>query len=135
MQSVRIKYETREDMVQAVSDVAHSIPSPERECFGFIISFLKKIAAYSEVNKMNPANLATCFAPSLIRAPNDISPQQALMDMSSAIGALNILLQNPEELPQPDSSLVKKNTRYKAPPTPGVVGAPPGLDIGPPPGL
>lgn len=136
MNSVRSKHETKEALVLAVQDAVLAIPSPERECLGYIIKFLKEISLHSETNKMNPANLATCFAPSLLAAPIDISPQQALMDMSSAIGALNVLIKSPDDLPQPSSQLIQQNTLYKPPkvePPPGLFGA--GAAGGPPPGL
>jgi hypothetical protein len=137
MDSVRAEHNSKEELVKAVMSVVKDVPSPQRECLGLIIHFLKQVAANAEVNKMTPANLATCFAPSLLRAPEGASAQQALMDMSAAIGALNILIRNPEELPQPDADEIKKNTKYKiasvkvAPPAP--VAPPPGMLAGPPP--
>jgi len=135
MDSVRQEHQTKEDLVAAVMHVVHDIPSPQRECLGLIIHFLKKVAARSDINKMTPANLATCFAPSLLRAPDGASAQQALMDMSAAIGALNILIRSPSELPQPDPEEVKKNTKYKVASVrmPSPVAPPPGMFAGPPP--
>lgn len=141
MDAVRTEHASKEELVKAVMEVAQDIPTPQRECFGFIIHFLKQVAANAEVNKMTPANLATCFAPSLLRAPEGASAQQALMDMSAAIGALNILIRNPEDLPMPDPEEIKRNTRYR-PPVKSVklaspVAPPPGMVAhgGPPPGM
>ena len=141
MDAVRMEHKSKEELVAAVMEVASNIPSPQRECLGLIIHFLKKVSANSDVNKMTPANLATCFAPSLLRAPEGASAQQALMDMSAAIGALNILIRNPVDLPQPDSDEIKRNTKYKVQSMrlPSPVAPPPGMAMAgagaPPPGM
>jgi len=146
LDSVRMEHKTKEDLINSVNKVANSLPSPNKECLGLILTFLKQVAANSEINKMTPANLATCFAPSLLRAPETSSAQQALMDMSGAIGALNILIKHPDNLPQPSQKEIKQNTKYVDPnaPPPAVVIPPPGLMMkttggssvpGPPPGL
>ena len=135
MESVRTEHKSKEDLVAAVMNVARDIPSPQRECLGLIIHFLKKVATYSEINKMTPANLATCFAPSLLRAPEGASAQQALMDMSAAIGALNILIRHPDDLPMPDPAEIKRNTKYKVESVKAAapLAPPPGMFAGPPP--
>jgi len=141
MESVRTEHKSKEELVSAVVSVAKSIPSPQKECLGLVINFLRKVSEESDVNKMTPANLATCFAPSLLRAPEGASAQQALMDMSAAIGALNILIRNSEELPVPDPEDRVKNTRYRlasvrlAPPPGMASGPPPGMSASRPPGL
>jgi hypothetical protein len=137
MESVRAEHKSKEELVNAVMGVARDIPSPAKECLGLIIHFLKKVAAQSEVNKMTPANLATCFAPSLLRAPEGASAQQALMDMSAAIGALNILIRNPQDLPMPDPEEIRKNTKYRIASVrlPSPVAPPPGMFAAPPPGM
>jgi hypothetical protein len=146
MEAVRAEHKTKEELVQAVMTVIRDVPSPHRECLGFIIHFLKRVSANSDVNKMTPANLATCFAPSLLRAPDAATAQQAFMDMSAAIGALNALIKSEDELPLPDMDEVRRNTKYKVPsmklaspvaPPPGMVmgSPPPGMVFGKPPGF
>jgi len=139
MDAVRMEHKTKEELIASVISVIRDLPSPQRECLGLIIHFLKIVASRSEVNKMTPANLATCFAPSLLRAPEGASAQQALMDMSAAIGALNVLIKSPTELPMPDPEEIKRNTRYKIQSVklPSPVAPPPGMMFtgAPPPGM
>ena len=131
MESVRMEHKTKDDMIAAVMDVLNTVPSPQRECLGLIIHFLKKVSNHSDANKMTPANLATCFAPSLLRAPEGSSAQQALMDMSAAIGALNILIKDHHQLAMPSAEEIAKNTKYHIP----VLAPPPGFSMGAPPGM
>lgn len=70
LDAVRSEHSTKEELVQSVYKVVQSIPSPNRECFALLLQFLRKVASRQEQNKMTPANLATCFAPSLLRAPD-----------------------------------------------------------------
>ena len=137
MDSMRAEHATKEELVRAVNDVIKTVPNPQRECFGLVINFLKKVALYQEQNKMTPANLATCFAPSLLRAPDDASAQQALMDMSAAIGALNVLIREPDELAQPSPDEIARNTKYRATSARPNVAPPPGMAAfgAPPPGM
>jgi hypothetical protein len=140
MESVRTEHSTKEELVEAVYSVVSSIPNPARDCMGLVINFLKRVAARQDVNKMTPANLATCFAPSLLRAPDGASAQQALMDMSAAIGALNILIKDGKELPQASREEIAKYTKYRGPaavaPPPGMASMPPpGMGGAPPPGM
>ena len=138
MSAVRAQHASSEDLVTAVLAVVQDLPSPNKELLALLLNFLAKVAENSDVNKMTPANLATCFAPSLLRAPDDASPTQALMDMSTAIGALNILIKVADVLERPSPQDVLDHTLYVAPglaPPPGMldrgskesVGAPPGL--------
>lgn len=131
MDSVRVEHRTKEELVAAVMNVVKDVPSPHKECLGMVIAFLKRVAVLQEKNKMNPANLATCFAPSLLRAPEGTSAQQALMDMSAAIGALNILIRHPENLPMPSREEIKKSTLYES----RMIAPPPGMVASPPPGM
>lgn len=124
MDSVRAEG-SREEVVEGVMEVVRGIPSPQRECLGFIIHFLREVTALEQYNKMTPANLATCFAPTLLRAPDSTDAQQAFMDMSAAIGALNILIRHPEPLPQPSQEEIAKNTMYINPNAPAMPPPPP----------
>lgn len=142
--AVRRHHGSKGEMVRAVAEAAMRLPSPNRELLGMLLDFLRDVAAYSQINKMTPANLATCFAPSLLRAPEGHSPQEALMDMSSAIAALNVLIKEPIHIPMPPAELIRKSTTFRSrsrgpkpavPPRGGAPGASGGGAVGPPPGM
>lgn len=138
MDAVRTEHASKEELIKATVDVVRSLPDPNKSLLGMLLNFLSELSQNSEVNKMTPANLATCFAPSLLRAPDDADPTQALMDMSTAIGALNILIKVADVLDKPDPQHVLDNTLFVAKvaelkPPPGMgngvvsVDAPPGM--------
>ncbi|KAH9260729.1 hypothetical protein BASA81_001196 [Batrachochytrium salamandrivorans] len=150
MDSVRHEGGTREEVVAGVLAVVRDIPSPQRECLGMIIHFLREVTLLEQYNKMTPANLATCFAPTLLRAPDSTDAQQAFMDMSAAIGALNILIRDHEPLPTPLAAEIARNTMYNPPPAssasllpgnsatkppPGMAARSPSVYVGSPPGM
>mmetsp|Transcript_25474 Transcript_25474/g.41091 ORF Transcript_25474/g.41091 Transcript_25474/m.41091 type:complete len:407 (-) Transcript_25474:12-1232(-) len=121
----RCQYSSKLDLEDAVFDALSEVISPNRECLSLLIQFLREVTRLEKYNKMSPANLATCFAPTLMRAPEDVSPEQALMDMGPAIGVLVVLIRSDRELYLPPKNQIKKSTRHKPK---GVVGPPPGED-------
>ena len=50
------------------------------------------IAEHSGANMMTATNLATCFAPSLLRAPAAYPPQRALDDIVLCISAVKAII-------------------------------------------
>jgi len=112
------------DLENAVFSALSKVQSPNRECFSLIVSFLREVAQFEKYNKMSPVNLATCFAPSILVAPDDVSPEQALMDMSPAIGVLVVLIRSERRLFMPAKEQIKASTKHKPR---GVLPPPPGL--------
>ncbi|GBG35050.1 Rho GTPase activating protein, putative [Hondaea fermentalgiana] len=114
---------SKEELEDAVFEAMENVQSPNRECICLLIQFLREVAQFEEINKMSPANLATCFAPSLLRAPDTVSPEQALMDMGPAIGVLVTLIRSDRPLFLPPKEQVRASTKHKP------------RDVLPPPGM
>jgi hypothetical protein len=49
--------------------LAAALPPENRELLGLLAAFRAEVAARADKNKMSAANLATCFAPAVVRAP------------------------------------------------------------------
>jgi len=115
--------------VANVVRLAEAMPKEHRELLGFLSTFLKELTQFSNHNKMNSGNLATCFAPSVMRAPEDIPPNVVLHDMQCAITAMRLFIDFADKLPQPKNALaltaVPRRNQVSAP-APGLA-APPGL--------
>jgi len=124
LDTCRTPHETKKALEEAVFKALKDIQSPNRECLCLLVQFLREVAQFEKYNKMSPANLATVFAPSLLRAPEDRSPEQALMDMSPAIGVLVTLIRSDKKLYMPSKDQVKASTKHKPK---GVVPPPPGM--------
>jgi len=77
---------------EAVCDAVLSLPQQNLVTLGLLLNLLQRIARNSAVNKMNSTNLATCFAPTILRAPAETSPAQVLNEMQWAITAFRILV-------------------------------------------
>ncbi|XP_017775475.1 PREDICTED: beta-chimaerin isoform X2 [Nicrophorus vespilloides] len=60
-----------------------SMPKPHYDTLKFMIQHLKRVSQHSAINKMNPHNLATVFAPTLIGPPE--SSNSMLPDMTADI--------------------------------------------------
>lgn len=126
LDTCRVSHPTKAALEDAVFESVKRLQSPNRECFCLLIQFLREVAQFEQYNKMSPANLATCFAPSLLRAPEEVSPEQALMDMSPAIGVLCVLIRGDKSLFVPSKDQVKLVVKHK----PKSVLPPPGMGVG-----
>lgn len=100
--------EAKNEAIRKVCDIARSIPVEHLQCLGLLLHFLSKVSKNAIKNKMNASNLATCFAPSLLRAPDNTPPQRVLQDMQVAIAAMTILIENAEQFPLPRRKSNKK---------------------------
>ena len=67
--------------------------------FGVLMHFLKKVTRHSDLNKMTAVNLATCFAPTILRAPAEMSSFNVLQDMPHVIDAVKLMIQNADRFP------------------------------------
>jgi hypothetical protein len=127
LNACRTSYTSKAELENAVFGALARLQSPNKECLSLLLQFLREVAQFEKYNKMSAANLATCFAPSLLRAPDDVSPEQALMDMSAAIGVLVVLLRSERKLFVPSKETIRAATKHKPK---SMVPPPPGLDKG-----
>mmetsp|Transcript_9927 Transcript_9927/g.15982 ORF Transcript_9927/g.15982 Transcript_9927/m.15982 type:complete len:767 (+) Transcript_9927:156-2456(+) len=63
-----------EDMVEKYKIVMSTMDPLTRNILRYLTYFLKKITDKADVNKMLPKNVATCWAPSLMRSKNENDP-------------------------------------------------------------
>jgi len=124
LDTCRTPHKSKEALEDAVFAQLARIQSPNRQCLSLLIQFLREVAQFEKINKMSAVNLATCFAPSLLRAPDDVAPEQALMDMSPAIGVLNTLIKSNRKMFLPGKEMIKASTIHKPK---HVLAPPPGL--------
>mmetsp|Transcript_9409 Transcript_9409/g.16483 ORF Transcript_9409/g.16483 Transcript_9409/m.16483 type:complete len:382 (+) Transcript_9409:484-1629(+) len=124
LNACRTSHSSKSELESAVFSAFAKLQSPNRECLSLLINFLREVAVFEKANKMTAVNLATCFAPSLMRAPDDVSPEEALMDMSAAIGVLVVLIRSDRKLFLPAKDQLKSSTRHK-----------PKAMLAPPPGM
>ncbi|TPX45552.1 hypothetical protein SeMB42_g03955 [Synchytrium endobioticum] len=67
------------ERLMSIKALLHSMPKCNFDTFECLIRHMQKVASNGEINKMEPANLAIVFGPTLIRAPEE--GQTALMNM------------------------------------------------------
>ena len=60
--------EKESELPEVLKQVVASLPAEHKSLVAYISAMLLKVAAKSEVNKMGMNNLATVFAPSLLRS-------------------------------------------------------------------
>eukprot|EP00924_Labyrinthula_sp_SR-Ha-C_P014356 maker-scaffold_20-snap-gene-3.43-mRNA-1 protein AED:0.00 eAED:0.00 QI:151/1/1/1/1/1/2/75/326 len=97
-------------LIDSVNRIIRAIPSPNRECFGLLISFLREVSAFRKFNQMNAENLATCFVLSLIGADNATDQLQIL---GTGGIAMKTLITKDVKLYMPSMQNVKNNTKFK----------------------
>lgn len=122
--TMRERKNDHDAMIKSMQAIVEAIISPNRECLGFLVSFLREVVQFESVNQMNSRNLAICFAPSLIREPEDVAPELAMAMMGPSIGIIKTLIESDIKIPMPSASVVKQNTKHKPK---GVVAPPPGM--------
>eukprot|EP00300_Choanocystis_sp_HF-7_P011571 c17521_g1_i2.p1 GENE.c17521_g1_i2~~c17521_g1_i2.p1 ORF type:complete len:520 (-),score=107.02 c17521_g1_i2:332-1891(-) len=57
--------------VEAVLGVLNAMPEPNTRVLGELVRFLGQVASHAAENKMTAKNLAVCFGPDLLRAPEE----------------------------------------------------------------
>lgn len=93
-----------------LSEVIKSIPSPNRECFGLIISFLRKVGSHHMQNQMNPENIATCMNIPLLG--DGVRGEEVINLTKNKIIVIK-LLTLPVRLYLPDEDLLDQHTIYE----------------------
>lgn len=69
------------EWVGEVTDVLESMPRAHRSTFFYFVEFLSEVAARSNENKMNAANLAIVFAPAVMRFHEEIEKSMKSEDI------------------------------------------------------
>jgi len=75
----------------AIIKLLHLLPKNNLMLLICICDLLKEVSTYSQINKMTPDNLAICFAPNLLRPPNE-SIGTVLGDAGFANGLIRSLI-------------------------------------------
>lgn len=65
------RIEDTEDRLKTMKKLIHDLPDFYYHTLKFLVEHLKKVADYSEKNKMEPRNLALVFGPTLVRTSED----------------------------------------------------------------
>lgn len=73
------KIEDAEKRLEEVTNLANELPKVNYDTLVYLIKHLIKVAARSDINKMEPSNLAIVFGPTLIRMPDE--GQSAYLNM------------------------------------------------------
>lgn len=95
------------DIVQAFRDQVQRWPLERRKCMEALLRFLTIVARYAEFNKMPADNLATVFAPSLLRQQN-ASPMDDLTSIKDRVMRVKCLLRNYKSVFQSESDVDTK---------------------------
>lgn len=82
-----------DDGGDSLAEVVGEIPEPHLQCLSPLLHLLYKIARRSDINRMTFANLATCLAPTIVRAPADESPAKIMDEMQVVIMAVKTLIE------------------------------------------
>eukprot|EP00939_MAST-03C_sp_MAST-3C-sp1_P001427 g1427.t1 len=56
-------------VMTAVVNDSMLLPPPHRRCLAYLLRFLRAVAKHGATNKMNPSNIAVCFAPTILQMP------------------------------------------------------------------
>uniref|UniRef100_A0A7S4N3P5 Rho-GAP domain-containing protein n=1 Tax=Paramoeba aestuarina TaxID=180227 RepID=A0A7S4N3P5_9EUKA len=87
----------KEKLKKTVSTLLAQIPYENRVLAKYLVDFLSRVAAFSEVNKMLPSNLSICFAPNLLRPK--VQTIEAALDVMKVNGLVELLIINPKLIP------------------------------------
>ena len=93
-----------------MSKVMEEMKSPNRECLGFIISFLRETCAFRKFNKMTADNLSTCLGFALVGAGNS---SVQLSFLGSGVQIIKEFIRKDIKIYMPSIKDVRSYTRYK----------------------
>ncbi|RDD38833.1 Rho GTPase-activating protein 1 [Trichoplax sp. H2] len=62
-----------DNQIEIIKQIIRNLPEENRVLLCFLLDFLKKVEAKSDVNKMTASNLAIVFAPNLIWSSNSVA--------------------------------------------------------------
>jgi len=89
-----------------------TLPATNAELLGLLSEFLSSVSEFQQVNRMSARNLATCFAPSLIRAPLSLPPNRMMEDIQAGISAVEVFILHASKLPTPSPEMVFQSTSF-----------------------
>ncbi|KAI8803271.1 hypothetical protein BJ742DRAFT_829960 [Cladochytrium replicatum] len=76
------RVEDRDERLLRLRDTIYMLPEPNFRALETLLRHLQRVAEYSHINKMEPANLAIVFGPSLLRTSEDGQGEaQVMMNM------------------------------------------------------
>jgi len=82
------------DDCETLSNVIGEMPDSHLRCLFPLLKFLHRLARRSDLNKMTFTNLATCLAPTVVRAPQDESPIKIMNEMQHIIVGFKTLIEH-----------------------------------------
>eukprot|EP00924_Labyrinthula_sp_SR-Ha-C_P014330 maker-scaffold_20-snap-gene-2.9-mRNA-1 protein AED:0.04 eAED:0.04 QI:102/1/0.8/1/1/1/5/130/247 len=103
----------RQEKIDELGLVIKRIKRPNRECLGFLISFLREVCTFKRFNQMSADNLATCFVLCLMSSNNSDAGEQMFL-IANGARVLKWLISEPVNLFMPSVNSVKQNTLYVA---------------------
>ena len=89
------------DDCETLSDVIGELPDSHLRCLFPLLKFLYRVARRSDVNQMTFTNIATCLAPTVIRAPQDESPIKIMNEMQQVIIGFKTLIEHAKRFDLP----------------------------------
>jgi len=82
--------------IQNLQLMVQNLPEANRKIVQQVISFLREIAKYSDINKMTVANLALVFGPNMLRPKEETL--QTVIDMPKVTSCIQSLSENYEQI-------------------------------------
>ena len=92
LRSAQLSFAPETFAMKFASDVFFKFPESHQRCFVALLAFLYKISLQAETNKMTAENLAICFAPTILKPPEDCDPMTAMKNVQPAIKAITLLI-------------------------------------------
>lgn len=81
------------DPAEAIAQIMGDLPDYHLVPLSAILQLLYRVGRRSDVNKMTFSNLATCLAPTVLAAPEDVAPSKAMNDMPFVIFVIKTLIE------------------------------------------
>ncbi|KAI8365628.1 Rho GTPase activation protein [Choanephora cucurbitarum] len=74
-----------EERMYQIKSVIHSLPKPNFTVLKYLMRHLNRVASFSEINKMEPSNLALIFSVGLLRAPQEDLSSIMMSDLQGRV--------------------------------------------------
>lgn len=109
-----LNLEKKETQASALELIA-TLPVENRHVLAMISRLLLDITEHKEENKMNEMNLATCLAPSLLRAPEGSEAALVIGDIQPAIAACRTFIRTAMKMEAPSDKQILESTTIDLP--------------------
>eukprot|EP01119_Soliformovum_irregulare_P024042 TRINITY_DN8538_c0_g1_i2.p1 TRINITY_DN8538_c0_g1~~TRINITY_DN8538_c0_g1_i2.p1 ORF type:complete len:303 (+),score=41.32 TRINITY_DN8538_c0_g1_i2:51-959(+) len=96
----QLNYEKNQEVI-AIVDLIRSLPRCNYDLLKCLLSFLRRVAECSSINRMTTSNLAIIFAPSLLKSQNDLGSKM-LEDAHHTSGLIVTLLEHYDDIFEKD---------------------------------